>query len=107
MSACVQDTVDNGSFVDTTGSNQFPKLFPNPATSIITVDLGPSSKSTGSFSSLVKIFSLSGIQMKSLVIPAGTEFTQIDISRFSAGTYIAYIMTNGKTKILKFIKMGG
>ena len=107
MSACVQDTVDNGSFVDTSGSNQFPKLFPNPATTLITVDLGPSTKSTGSFSSLVKIFSLSGIQMKSLVIPAGAEFTQIDISRLSAGTYIAYIMTNGKTKILKFIKLGG
>ena len=45
--------------------------------------------------------------MKSLVVPAGQEFTQIDISRLSAGTYIAYIMTNGKIKILKLIKMGG
>jgi hypothetical protein len=107
MSACAEDTVGNGSFVDTTGMNPFPKLFPNPATSVITVDMGPSTKSTGSFSSLVKIFSLSGIQMKSVTIPAGTEFTQIDISRLSAGTYIAYIMTNGNIKILKFIKMGG
>jgi hypothetical protein len=45
--------------------------------------------------------------MKSVTVPAGTEFTQIDISRLSAGTYVAYIMTNGKVKILKFIKMGG
>ncbi len=106
MSACANDTVDNGNFVDTSGMNSFPTLFPNPATSIITIDMGPSMKNTAGFSSLVKIFSMSGMQMKSLVIPAGQEFTQIDISRLRAGTYIVYIMTNGKIKVLKFIKLG-
>ena len=107
MSACAEDTVDNGSFVDTTGLNQFPKLFPNPATTVITIDMGPSTKNTGGFSSLVKIFSINGMPMKSLVVPDGQEFTQIDISRLRAGTYVVYIMTNGKIKILKFIKLGG
>ncbi|HEX4850235.1 MAG TPA: peroxidase family protein, partial [Puia sp.] len=107
MSACAEDTVDNGQFVDTTGANKFPQLFPNPATTIVTLDMGPATKLTANFSSLVKIFSTSGMQMKSLVVPAGQEFTQIDISRLSAGTYIVDVITGGKVSILKLVKLGG
>jgi hypothetical protein len=107
MSACPGDTTDNGSFVDTTGDNHFPELFPNPASTIITLDMGPTTKLTANFSSLVKIFTTSGMSVKSLVVPAGQEFTQIDISRLQAGMYIADVITGGKVKVLKFVKLGG
>jgi peroxidase len=82
-------------------SDSFPKLFPNPAASTVTVDLGPNTKT----SSLIKIYSTSGTPLRTLTVPAQQEFVQVDISGFQTGTFVVNIITGGNIKPLKFMKL--
>jgi peroxidase len=84
-------------------ANSFPRMFPNPASNSITIDLGSNPPS----GSLIKIFDANGIPMKTINVPAGQEMLQADISRLKPGIYIINVFTDGNVKSLRFIKMPG
>jgi len=94
--------------VDTLATNgdvpvDFPRLFPNPASNLVNVDLGPNTNG----SSLIMIFNTNGILFKTINVPADQEFFQIDISKLQFGTYVVKVITGGNVKSVKLVKQPG
>jgi peroxidase len=81
----------------------FPRLFPNPASNVVNIDLGPGTTA----SSLIKVFNSNGIPMKTINVPAHQEFIQVDISKFQFGTYVINVITGGNVKSVKLVKLPG
>ncbi len=75
------------------GIDQF-QLFPNPASSMVSVQ----SPSTGTF----EIYDISGREIFRGTISSGAN--QIDVSSLSTGSYLFKVATNGKVQALKLMK---
>jgi peroxidase len=103
--ACPGDTSsglsDSTSLKDTLPGS--PRLIPNPATNLVTIDLGRNTNA----STLVMIFNINGILFKTINVPPHQEFLQVDLSKLQTGTYVVDIIYGGKVKALKLIKMPG
>ncbi len=95
-SSGVPDSLATGS----DGSLSYPRLFPNPADNLVTVDLGPGTTAA----SLILIYNTNGILFKTINVPAAQEFIQVDISRLQFGTYVFKIFTGGNLKSVKLLK---
>lgn len=69
------------------------KIYPNPATNQITVDLGTEFSGRTS----LKVFSLTGSMLKSITLDGVYSKTQMNVADLPAGAYIIYA-TNGAQK---------
>ncbi|HEX4372569.1 MAG TPA: T9SS type A sorting domain-containing protein, partial [Puia sp.] len=94
-------TAADSAIVTKISTDSFPKLFPNPASNTITIDLGNNTNT----SSLIKIFNTNGLSVKTVTVPAHQETMQIDISKFQIGTFVIDVITGGNVKLLKLMKM--
>ena len=75
-------------------------VFPNPVSQLLNVDLGqPAASST------IKIFSVEGILVKTIVTAANQNSLRLNVSGFKNGVYILNIVSGKKTKSFKFIKL--
>ncbi len=76
------------------------KIFPNPASDILNVELG----NTGE-SSVIKIFSANGELVKTFVTGVNKNNLQINISGLARGVYAIHIITSKQMKSFTFIKL--
>ncbi len=93
--AYVTNTLPNGeSFNDVSGRNEISSLivsvYPNPATNMVTIEAGKTSKETAT----VSLISTEGVTMMSKVIQPGMKSTKIDVSGVPQGIYIISVRTD-------------
>jgi hypothetical protein len=75
------------------------KIFPNPTTSVVNLQIvGEQEKIEG----MVTLYSLTGAEIGSQPIKAYR--TEINMSSYSVGTYLATVVINGKTTHWKIVK---
>jgi peroxidase len=84
--------------LDENGNTEL-KMYPNPATSMVTVDLGNTDQS-----STIKLFNANGVLLKTITPGAKQKFVRIDISGLPKGMYMISIQNDKGTKSLKLIK---
>jgi hypothetical protein len=75
-------------------SNQFNKLFPDPAISNISIECKQQAT--------IEILNIQGQQKK--VVVANNDNTSIDVSSFPRGVYVVKITAGNEVVIKKFIK---
>jgi len=92
------DTSFNDFYTDKIGDMSL-KIFPNPTTSIVTLQIdGTQDEIDG----IISLYSLSGAKIATQLATSYT--TDIDLSPYPAGIYLATIQINGKTTHWKIIK---
>ena len=85
-------------YVDKVGNISL-KIFPNPATSIVRLEItGELAKIDG----VVILYDLTGATIGSQLIRS--YYTEIDMSSYPAATYLATVQINGKTGYWKIVK---
>jgi hypothetical protein len=73
-----------GSREQTTRTGSICRIYPNPATSIVTIDLGsPLQEKTR-----LEVFNSAGVSVKSYLLQKGSASTTIEISGFPSGLYL-------------------
>ena len=76
------------------------KLYPNPATNVLNVDLGDLNTNC-----TIKIYSLEGLLLKTINTVANQKNVQINVNNLSKGGYILNVISDKGMKSLKFLKM--
>jgi parallel beta-helix repeat protein len=79
------------------------KLYPNPATKSIRIQLNDLKFRTGKLS----IFNVSGVEVYSEMLSQKTSFQEIDISKLPEGTYVLRITYDQKVVNKEFVKIPG
>ena len=96
---CIGDSALDEESIDTFRN---VKLFPNPANSIVNIDMG--AVSIGQ--SLIRVYTSNGVLVKTVNVASKLQTVQVDISNLQSGIYIVNV-TNGRVvKSFKFIKTG-
>ena len=75
------------------------RVFPNPASSELTIALDEESSSNSD----VKIVNIYGIKTNKITIPAGSKMEKIDISSLKPGVYFATFNNGKKVTSVKFV----
>jgi peroxidase len=103
---CVEEVAARGTQAITKLSSTEPvntigtKIFPNPASDILNVELGNTDES-----SVIKIFSASGELVKTLVTGVNKNNLQINVSGLAKGLYAINIVNGKEMKSFTFIKL--
>ena len=77
------------------------KVFPNPASTSVTIDLG-----NAEGQSIIKIYNVSGILVKAVNAGSKQTMLQVDISALPSGMYIVNIANDKAVKSFKIMKTG-
>ena len=77
-----------------------PRIFPNPASTSVTLDLGQSAAAAGT----VKVLNAMGVMIRTISVAPGQRNLQINTSDLPAGTYIININAGSLVKSLKLMK---
>ena len=92
------DTIIDNFYTDKLGEMSL-KIFPNPTTSVITVEIdGIEDEIDG----IISLYDLSGAKIGEQRL--SSHRVKIDMSSYSAGAYLATVLINGKTKYWKIVK---
>ncbi|MGH2647662.1 MAG: peroxidase family protein, partial [Ginsengibacter sp.] len=76
------------------------KIYPNPASDILNVELGDLNTS-----GVIKLFSSQGVLLKTIVTTTNQNNIQLNISSLPGGVYILNIMSVKGTKTFKFLRV--
>jgi hypothetical protein len=92
------DTIIDNFYTDKLGDISL-KIFPNPTTSIITVQIDGMEDKIGG---IIHLYDLSGAKIDEQRL--SSHRVEIDMSSYPAGAYLATVLINGKTKYWKIVK---
>ncbi len=86
--------------IETTGKNQFIKVYPNPTTDIVNVELlGPDANAGAS----VTVYSMQGSQLLKKTSD-GESKMQFSLSGRPAGMYLVHVQSGERSEVVKIIK---
>jgi len=85
-------------YVDKVGDISL-KIFPNPTTSVVTLQIDDA---TGEIDGEITLYGLSGVKIASQRMTSYR--TEIDMNSYPTGTYLATVLINGKTSYWKIVK---
>ena len=78
-----------------------PKVFPNPTSGMVTIDLGQTATVQGT----IRIFNSIGVVSRTLAVARGQRSLQLNVSDLAEGTYIINISAGKVIATLKLVKV--
>lgn len=91
--------VNSASDIPATKENSSFKIYPNPASDVLNIELNSAETAT------IKIFSSSGRLIKGFVTGKALQNLQVNISELTSGMYIVNVISNKEIKSFSFVKL--